>query len=129
MNRRIRTLAGTVGLAAMALSFGESVLASVCAGTMDMSSMGAVAPEMSEAMDDMAGMPMPVDDDGEDQGSRFDECPLGPALGQGCLALASLPGIAPRSGDAPGDNSRRWAADSVRPDPLLSHALFRPPRA
>ena len=138
MNRRMRTLAGSLGLAAMALSLGESVLASVCAppmdmSSMDMSSMGAAAPEMSEGMDGMPGMLMHGDEQGQDLGqdqdSRFDECPLGPALGQGCLALASLPGVPPRSGDAADNDSGQWAADSMRPDLLLSHALFRPPRA
>ena len=133
MNRGMRTLAGSLGLAAMVLSLGEGVLASVCASTMDMSSMGAAAAETSESMADMPGMPMPADDQGQDSGqdqdSRFDECPLGPALGQGCLALASLPGMAPSTAGFVDNDFGRRAAESVRPDLLLSHALFRPPRA
>jgi hypothetical protein len=128
MTRRTRTLAGTLGLAAMALSLGEGVLASVCAPTMDMSRMEAEAAEASSPMEVMPGMPMPADYEGGDD-SRSDQCPLGPALGQGCLALASLPGRAPLSGDASQDEFVRSIADSLRPDLLLTHALFRPPRA
>jgi hypothetical protein len=129
MKRRMRTLAGMLGLAAMALSLGEAVLASVCATSMDMASMEADRAEVSQVMEDMPGMPMPGDGQDDDQGSRYDECPLGPALGQGCLALASLPATCPLSGDAPQDTFGRPAADSLRPDLLLTHALFRPPRA
>jgi len=129
MKRRMRTLAGTLGLAAMALSLGEAVLASVCATSMDMAGMGVDVAQLSEAMEDMPGMPMPADGPDDDQGSRYDECPLGPALGQGCLALASLPASSPLSGAAPQDAFGRSTADSLRPDLLLSHALFRPPRA
>ena len=91
MKRRMRTLAGMFGLAAMTLSLGEAVLASVCATSMDMASMDVDGAQVSEAMEDMPGMPMPADGPDDDQGSRYDECPLGPALGQGCLAFASLP--------------------------------------
>jgi hypothetical protein len=129
MKRRIRTLAGTFGLAAMALSLGEAVLASVCATSMDMASVGVDGAQVSEAMKDMPGMPMPADGPEDDPGSRYDECPLGPALGQGCLALALLPANGPLSGDALPDAFGRSAADSLRPDLLLAHALFRPPRA
>ena len=128
MKRRMRTLAGTLGLAAMALSLGEAVLASVCATSMDMASM---EPDGAQAqvMEDMPGMPMPGDDPDDESGSRYDECPLGPSLGQGCLALALLPANGPVPGDGIQDAFRRSAADSLRPDLLLAHALFRPPRA
>ena len=131
MNHRMRTLAGTLGLAAMALSLGEGVLASVCAPVMDMSGMGTEVTGVPEAMQDMPGMPMPGNggDRDQDQGSRFDECPLGPALGRGCLAPATLAASAPVSEDAPQNDFGRRAADNTRPDPLLTHALFRPPRA
>jgi hypothetical protein len=129
MNRRMRTLAGSFALAAMALSVAESVLASVCAPTMEMSEMDAEASPGSQDMVDMAGMPMPADNQGPDRSSRFDECPLGPALGQGCLALASLPGNAPLYENVAENTFGRRVADKLRPDLLLSHALFRPPRA
>jgi len=86
--------------------------------------------DMGMDMDmDMGGMPMPGEDTGRSEDARFDACPLGPALGQGCLAVASLPGVAPRAADAPPDHDGRRSADIVRPDLLLAHALFRPPRA
>lgn len=129
MKRRIRTLAGTFGLAAMTLSLGEGVLASVCATSMDMAGMGVAGAQGSEAMEDMPGMPMPTGGPDDEQGSRYDECPLGPALGQGCLALASLPASGPLSSAAPHGAFGRSVADSLRPDLLLAHALFRPPRA
>jgi hypothetical protein len=91
--------------------------------------MDADGEQVSEAMEDMPGMPMPADGPDDDQGSRYDECPLGLALGQGCLALASRPASGPLSGDVPHDAFGRSIADSLRPDLLLAHALFRPPRA
>jgi hypothetical protein len=135
MIRRTRTLAGLVGLAAMALSHGETLLASVCASAMDMSSQVAETADMSRmthatmGMGAMEGMPMPSDDGSRDAGDRFDACPLGPALGQGCLALASLPGGAPRAADVPPDHIGRRSGDVVGLDLLISHTLFRPPRA
>ena len=132
MMRRVRCLAGVFGLAAMAFSHGETLLASVCASAMEMSS----ARDRSEVMDssmhmdmDMEGMSMPGQDTGKSDDTRFDACPLALALGQGCLALASLPGVAPRAADATIDHVARRSVDVVRPDLLLTHALFRPPRA
>ena len=128
MMRRARFLAGVLGLAAVALSHAEALLASKCAPGMDMS----VASEDSEAMDpsmDMGGMSMPDRDTDDDGKAPFNACPLGPALGQGCLAVASLPGVAPRAAVAPADHVGSRSVDVARPDLLLAHGLFRPPRA
>lgn len=67
---------------------------------------------------------------GHDEGPEGgDRCPLSPAVGPGCSAVASLPAS---DAQAPPPTGRgTWAAsfEDVRPDLLLTHALFRPPRA
>jgi hypothetical protein len=127
-------LAGSLTLVAMSLSFAESVLASVCApeGSMaDMPGMPAETMNMDGSVPgEMPGMPMPASDDtSEEEGGRASECPLGPALGQGCSSLASLP-AAQAGADSPARMApRRIDVDDVRADLLLTHGLFRPPRA
>ena len=84
--KRINILIRLFVLAAMMLSFGETVWASTCAS---MSMIVSDAAASGGAMPNMPGMPaegeQPSDDDDP-------TCPLGSAaLAQGCLTAASLP--------------------------------------
>ncbi|MGH7465238.1 MAG: hypothetical protein ACREK1_08685 [Longimicrobiales bacterium] len=110
-------------LAAMTLSFGETVWASTCASMSMMAAADAAA--SSDAMPDMPGMPA----DGEQQdGDPW--CPLGPAaVAQGCLTAASLPATS-AAGFAPGDESTADIDFVARANGLIYPApLFHPPRA
>jgi hypothetical protein len=142
MKRRTRTLAGSLALMAMALSVTESVLGSVCAPVTAMADMADMAdmPGMGgQSMaaggdaraETMTGMPMPVPDrDGGREASEGDDhCPLAPALGQGCSAVASLPAAPSRDGSPTTLGALRTSFDDIRPELLLAHTLFRPPRA
>lgn len=132
MNRRLRFLAGVLTLAATTASFAETVWASVCAPMTDMEEMGvqivadADAEDASNAMDCML---MAGRADDRDAGERDAHCPLNPAVGTGCSAVASLPSsVALVRTPDPGTSLAPAALDSRR-DLLLSHALFHPPRA
>lgn len=112
-------------LAAMTLSFGETVWASTCASMSMMSTADATA--SNDAMPDMPGMPV----EGEQPGGDEDPwCPLGPAAAaQGCATAASLPATS-AAGFAPGDE-RTADIDlvAVANDFLYSTPPFHPPRA
>jgi hypothetical protein len=132
MKRRTRLLAGLLTLAAMVFSFAETVFASVCAPMVDMSEMGAEVMDGDDgdaspgAMDCML---MPGHGTDQDGGDRDDHCPLSPVVGQGCSAAASLPVSHAGAGPPPDHGALRTVADEARPDLLLSHGLFRPPRS
>lgn len=137
MNRRRRILAGSLALVAMSLSFAETVLASVCAPAAMAAMDGtAIQAPVSAAMDgpadvDGAGMDcarMAGQDEGR-RGAPDPNCPLSPAVGPGCTAVASLPGSSCEAALPPSHGVQRTIVDEARPDLLLSHALFRPPRA
>lgn len=140
----IRTLGGLLGLVAMALSFGETVLASVCTSpagrmpamekmavgettTMDMRSGDADEVGRGHALECML-----MAAHGSARGPRESSdshCPLTPAVGQGCSAVASLPGST-SSLAFPLDRPSARASDTdLRPDLLLVRSHFRPPRA
>ena len=112
-------------LAAMTLSFAETVWALTCASMSVMSAADAAA--SSDAMADMPGMPA----EGEHpDGSDGPACPLGPAaVAQGCAMAASLPATS-AAGFAPGDE-RTADIDfvAVANDFLYSTPPFHPPRA
>lgn len=129
----------------MSLSFAETVLASVCApaamAAMDESSAsrpalsaltdGAVDVMGGAAYVEGAGMDcarMAVQDEGR-RGAPDPHCPLNPAVGAGCTAVASLPGSSCEAPLPPSHGMQRTIVDEAHPDLLLSHALFRPPRA
>lgn len=128
MTRRPRRLAGIFALAALGLSLAETVLASTCAA---MSGM-----DMSTAMADST-VEMPSTDcpltatagQTPDGGRDGPDCPLNPALGQGCNALASLPSLTVDVSEPAPHDVTTLGTDARRPDLLLSHALFHPPRA
>ena len=112
-------------LAAMTLSFGETVRASMCAS---MSMVAASDPASSDrAMQAMPGMPADGD---EHEGDDEPWCPLGPAaVAQGCLTAASLPAIAVEP-FAPADVSTADVVFVAAANDLLYDAtLFHPPRA
>jgi hypothetical protein len=125
-------LARLLTLTAMVFSFAETVFASVCAPMVDMSEMGAEVMDGDDgdaspgAMDCML---MPGHGTDQDGGDRDDHCPLSPVVGQGCSAAASLPVSHAGAGPPPDHGALRTVADEARPDLLLSHGLFRPPRA
>jgi len=125
MRRRTRVLAGVLALVAMASSFAEAVLASTCA---PMAAMAEQAMDESEssAMD----CPLMAGHEGvPETGGTGGHCPLGPAVGQGCFAAASLPVPAAHPLGLSDRGAPRPVVDDVRPDLLLAHALFHPPRA
>jgi len=147
MNRRTRFLAGVLTLSALTFSFTETVFASMCtpmpemAGMDDMDDMDdmdAIVEEVSEMTDARADVSSSGDPDcllmsGHEErndGQRRDShCPLSPAVGAGCSAVASLPStqiaaVPWTAGTAPG-----YASVDACPDLLLTHGLFRPPRA
>jgi hypothetical protein len=138
MNRRRRTrvLAGLLGLIALGLSFSEAVLASVCAPMDGMQDMATGMPEMAA---DMAAQTSPATEPGATDGLLMaghdegpeggDHCPLSPAVGPGCSAVASLPASDAQAPPLTGQGTWTASFDDVRPDLLLTHALFRPPRA
>jgi hypothetical protein len=141
MKRRTRKLAGSLALMAMALSVTESVLGSVCAPVAAMADMADMPGMSGQSMaaggdaraETMTGMPMPMplpDRDGGREASEGDDhCPLAPALGQGCSAVASLPAPPSRDGSPTTLGALGTSFDDIRPELLLAHALFRPPRA
>jgi hypothetical protein len=112
-------------LAAMMLSFGESVWASTCAAM----SMMAAAEEMAETPDmpTMPGMPhMPGDDEQQDSDPW---CPLGPAaLAQGCMTAVPLPAASAQALTAPAQREHDRAVADVPSDLLVTTTLFHPPR-
>lgn len=132
MTRRIRSLGGSLALLALALSFGEAVLASVCAPGADMAAMPGMTEMSGPTSDDesMAAMLGMADaDTGRDAGEGTFDCPLATALGPGCSSFASLPAGSAAGvwHSAPGLPSTPF--EDVGVDALLTHALFRPPRA
>lgn len=140
MNRRLRLLAGILTLTAMTASFAETVLASVCApmGEMDGANMAAMAGmggmgmstvDVAVAGTDGIDCPLMTEHGDDRGGQRNDHCPLNPAVGAGCTAVASLPACATLVATPAGETSKAWTPGEARPDLLLSHALFHPPRA
>lgn len=141
MNRSARTLAGVLTLAALAFSFTETVFASMCApmpdmGAMeDMELMAAHAPAMTQGAPettarDAPGCPlMSGDVDRDDQEEREPHCPLSPAVGSGCSAVASFPAGQIAAVAWTAGTSASFASPAAGTDLLLTHGLFRPPRA
>lgn len=127
MKRRTRVLAGLLALAALTLSFAETVLASTCA-PMPVA-MGDMGPTGGEAPDPPRPMDCPLMANHGQRPDRGEHCPLNPAAGQGCAAAAALPASLSRSAPPDAEGSRRVVIDDARPDLLLAHARFRPPRA
>lgn len=122
--KRIHILLRLFVLAAMMLSFGETVWASTCA-SMSMIA-GSDAAASSDGMPDMPGMPA----DGQQPEGDGPSCPLGPvAVAQGCLTAASLPANS-AAGVAPGDE-RTADIDFVAManERIYRTPLFHPPRA
>jgi hypothetical protein len=125
LKRRTRVLAGTLALAATTFSFAETVLASVCA-PMDRTAMVEMGdPAAPTEMDCVLMRGHGADGGGEDD----PHCPLNPAVGPGCSGVASVPASSDDGGPPPYRAVVRSVFDDVRPDLLLSRALFRPPRA
>lgn len=132
MTRRVRFLAGSLSLAAMTFSFAETVLASVCmpmdpALTMDPMAMD----EMAMAGEDgaMDCMLMAHESEVPDTQERQDHCPLAPAVGAGCSAVASLPSHTFEADALSARSARAAVSRDLDLGVLLPHALFHPPRA
>lgn len=126
--KRTHTLLRLFVLAAMTLSFAETVWASTCASMATMAASD--DPSRDGTMPGMPGMPgMPAD--GEQQDGDDDPwCPLGAAaVAQGCLAAASLPAM---SGDALAPRDVH-AADvhtvEIANELIYGTTPFHPPRA
>lgn len=129
MDRRLRTVAGLLGLVALTASLAEAVLASTCA-TMDMAGEGATvmsteahgAPGTETGPAACVQAPAPV---GDDRSCPFES----PLAAQVCLGVVSLP-----ASSAP---LPRLGSEGPVPDRtvvslaglLHDGALFRPPRA
>lgn len=133
MSRRLRTLAGLLGLVAMTASFSQAVLASVCASPAAMAAMPDMAMSMVGAEnDDSSGEhQMPCDWMGHTDGSgeNGQHCPLTPTAIQGCTATASAPATALVVDLSTAQSARHRVLDSVEPELLLTDVLYHPPRA
>lgn len=115
-------------LAAMILSFGESVWASTCASM----SLMAASDDMA-ATADMPGMPgmpgMPATPGEGDQQGRDPWCPLGPAAAaQGCMTAVPLPASSAQALTATAERDVRHAVADAPSDLLYTTTLFHPPR-
>jgi len=120
-------LAGLLALVAITFSFAETVLASTCAPMP--SAIGDMGMTDGDAPDPPPSMACPLMEGHGQRPDRGEHCPLNPAAGQGCAAAAALPATLSRSAPADDPGSRRVVSDDTRPDLLLAHARFRPPRA
>ena len=124
--KRLHILLRLFVLAAMTLSFGETVWASTCASVSMIAASDAAA--SSDGMPDMPGMPAEGEQPEGDEGAAA--CPLGTAaVAQGCLTAASLPANS-AAGVAPGDE-RTADIDFVTlaNERFYGTPLFHPPRA
>lgn len=136
MTRRTRILAGTLALVATTFSFAETVLGSVCT-PMVMADVGDARaldgqpghPDAREAGPGAMDCVLMLGRDADRGGEADPHCPLNPAVGQGCSAVASIPASSGDADSTPDHGTPRVVVVDVRPDLLLSHALFRPPRA
>jgi hypothetical protein len=134
MNRRARTLAGVLTLSALTFSFAETVLASICTPMPEMTGADDMGSEMTDAVADASSsdgsdcLLMSGHEERNDRGERDAHCPLSPAVGSGCTAVASLP--SPQIAAAPwtAGTFLSRASEDAGPDLLLTHVLFRPPR-
>ncbi|HUP53699.1 MAG TPA: hypothetical protein VM198_14555 [Longimicrobiales bacterium] len=137
MNRRTRALAGILTLSALTFSFAETVFASMCAPMPEMAGMDDMVSQMSEMTDAVAdasssGGPdclLMSGHEDSDRGERDAHCPLSPAVGSGCAAVASLPATQIAAVGWAAGTSRSLGSEDGGVDLLLTHALFRPPRA
>jgi hypothetical protein len=132
MRRRTRrTLLGSFMLSAAVLSWAEAVAAAFCAPREEAGSMLAM-PGMvvgdAAFRGSMGDMPMPLGNGGSDEEAPADPCPLAPALGAGCTAMASLPTTVIEEAAQLTRGSERTPFTSVRRDLLLAHPFFHPPR-
>jgi len=153
MNRRVRSVAGLLGLLALSASFAEAVLASTCATS---AMMPDPAHSAAMAVDGQHGSPTaavgaaerrsaesmalrvsanesdPATSERDVSARTSDEhrCPFeSPLAAQACLGVVSLPA---RSAPLPVHRSygpMRELAVAVRAGLLPDGALFRPPRA
>lgn len=137
MNRRARTLGGVLTLSALTFSFAETVFASMCAPMPEMAGMDDMRGQMGEMPVAIADAPssggpdcLPTSGPGQRAGCEphGTSCPLSPAVGSGCTAVASLP--APQLATVPwtAGASMSRASEDAGPDLLLTHGLFHPPR-
>lgn len=123
--KRTHVLVRLLVLAAMIISFGETVRASTCA-SMSMPTLADAAAD-HDAMQDMPAMPA---DDQQHDGDENTQCPLGAAaVAQGCLTAVSLPAscaapFAPTDVPAVDMGSVDAAYEYLYPTPP-----FHPPRA
>lgn len=123
--KRIHVALRCLVLAAMMLSFAESVWASMCAG-MSVVTAGAPMGEMSGMPDmpDMPGMP----GEGEQHGSE-PWCPLGPAAAaQGCVTAVPLPASSAQPFMALPERQGDGLLADAPSDLLHTTKLFHPPR-
>lgn len=133
MNRRARTVAGVLTLSALTFSFAETLFASMCTPMPQMAGMDETVSEMASAVADASsGGDCPLmsgHEEPDDHGEGDAHCPLSPAVGSGCTAVASLPATQLAVVPWTTDESPGLSIDDGEPDLLLTHGLFRPPRA
>jgi hypothetical protein len=132
--KRVRRAGAILAILALTLSFGEWVLASLCATMPGMPSMAEVTSEdMTAESVAMHGDMMAANDEPVD--SRADErelppCPFGPfTVAQGCMGSAHLPSAAAHLRNPVTEHRISTSSDKSRHELLLAVALFHPPKA
>jgi len=126
MNRRLRLLAGVVTLAAINVSFAETVWASVC--TSMASSVAMEEMSMPTAAGGVDCMLMTHGHDAPGSEAPQDHCPLNPVVGAGCSAVAPLPSSSLQTDAPPTPDMPAATWRDLNSGVLLPHVLFRPPR-
>lgn len=120
-----RRFAGSIALLTMALALTEAVVASMCAPGMDMRTAEAADPALAEVCVN-GGLHDPAPLGGESDR----HCPFGTApAAQGCVGVVTLPAHAAAVPDVLSEGAVGPPAAEPTKAPILTDALFRPPRA
>jgi len=132
--KRIRRAGAVLAILALTLSFGEWVLASLCATMPGMPSMAEMSSEdMTAESVAMHDAMMAANDEPADSGADEREvppCPFGPfTVAQGCLSSAHLPAAASHLRNPVTEHRISTNSDKSRHELLLAVALFHPPKA
>lgn len=121
----LRRTPGSIALLTMVLALAEALVASTCAPGMDMRTANAAGPAPAEVCVN-GGLhdPAPL-------GAESDRhCPFGPAsAAQGCVGVVTLPAHAAAVPEVMSEDAVDPPAAETTNAPILTDALFHPPRA
>lgn len=121
----LRRVSGSIALVIMALALAEAVVASMCAPGMDMRTADAAGPTPAEVCVN-GGLHDPAPLGGESDR----HCPFGPAtVAQSCVGVVSLPAHAATVPEVMSESAVGPPAPETTNAPILTDALFHPPRA